>query len=112
MRKEFREIEKKLYNDYIIKFPLEQVKENPKLEEIKISTNMDNKGRGNIYKVDSSKEMREELKKLIVYYMKIFGQTPKIIKVKKSVASWNIRKGMENGVLITLKNSGRLEEWW
>lgn len=111
MKREIRGIEKRLYNDYLIKFPSENLKEKPRLEEIRIATNLNNKGKGNIYKTDSSSEMKEELKKLIFYYIKIFGQTPKIIKVKKSVASWNIRKGMENGVLITLKSSGRMGDW-
>lgn len=111
MKKELLFLEKNLFNDYIIRFPSENHIKNPKLEEITISTNLNNKKRGNIYKVDSSKDIKSDIRILMKYYISIYGQTPKKIKVKKSVASWNIRQGMENGVLVTLRSSGRMGVW-
>lgn len=95
-----------LLQDYITKFPEERVKK-LKIEKIIITSNLNNKKYSNIYKTktNTSNKMNENLLERYYLYKNIFLQTPKIIKANQSVANWNIRKGMENGVLVTIRKS-------
>jgi hypothetical protein len=73
MKRHLRRIEKDLHNDYIIKYPFEKLTNRPKLEKITAATNLNNKSLGNIYKTDKSDEIKDRMRVIYLYYLKIFG---------------------------------------
>jgi hypothetical protein len=73
MKRHLRRIEKDLHNDYIIKYPFEKLTNRPKLEKITPATNLNNKSLGNIYKTDKSDEIKDRMRVIYLYYLKIFG---------------------------------------
>ena len=77
-------------NDYIIKFPKRKVENAPEAEKITIQSN----------KRKTAKVQYTELGKLL---RRISGQTGKLIKAEKSVASFKIMKGDIIGIKTTLR---------
>lgn len=96
-----------MFQDYITKFSQERLEKKPQIKKIIITSNINNKKYKNIYKSKDNK-MEKELLEMYNIFKNIFLQTPKIIKAKKSVSNWNVRSGMENGVMVTI----RKEENW
>ena len=96
-----------MLQDYITKFTTEKLDVKPKIKKIIVRSNLNNKKFTNIYKSKDNKMQKELLERYNIFkYMLL--QTPKIIKAKKSVANWNVRKGMDTGVMVTIRN----EENW
>ena len=123
---------KYLIHDYLNKFSLENPysfsssiysrkgyrrNQIPKLKKFIITSNLDNKSIiqniGSVISSSGGQDINKnsslsiELLKLFILFSRIFGQTPKILKAHKSVASWNVREGMNSGVLITLQSNNK-----
>lgn len=95
-----------LYTDFIAKFPKKTLKKKPKLNNIKITTNLNQKKFSNIFTSSfNSSSISSSLLIRFILFSSIFGQTPQIIKAKYSISNWNIRKGSYNGLLLTLRPS-------
>lgn len=80
--------------DLIIKFPTTRAFNTPKLNKI-------------ILDVSCSSELgldKKHILNLTYFWLYSIGQFPKIKKAKKSVASFKLRQGVENGTTITLRN--------
>jgi len=105
-----------LAQDLIIKYPLENIKDKILQEKdgfiksIQIQSNLDfKKYRGVSYtsKVeeenDNKKLAKIRLLTLFFSLLRITGQLPNWTKTKKSVANFNIRKGMVTGIKINLR---------
>ena len=90
--------------DFYTSFPTQKLTKKPKIEKIIISTNLNNRKFSNIYKSGSS-AMDFHLLERYFLFKQFFLQSPTIIKGTKSVANWNIRKGMDNGILVTIRSS-------
>lgn len=116
-----------LKQDLLIKFPSftknpffkGQLEENRFINKMQLQSNIDFKSfKGVSYNTNNTTESNKNksLRLLMVYYCfnKITGQLPKFIKVKKSVANWNIRSGMETGIKVTLrkKSLNRFYKKW
>jgi hypothetical protein len=86
-----------ILNDYIAKVPFNNPYNKPVLEEIKVIMSNNN--------VIQNPKL---LIPLINTSMSITGQYPSIIKAKKSVASFKLRKGGAVGVLTTLRKQKSL----
>lgn len=96
---------KYLINDFLIKFPSETLKKKPKWQQIIITSNLNHKKFSNVFKNDSISSSTVELLKIYFIFSRIFGQTPFIIHANQSVANWNIGKGMNHGIFISLRNN-------
>tara|TARA_B100000965_G_scaffold406620_1_gene446602 strand:- start:41612 stop:41983 length:372 start_codon:yes stop_codon:yes gene_type:complete len=112
---------KYLIHDYLNKFPLDnpyssrQHGEFPKLKQIIISSSVDYKslkGSKELSMAQFNKNnfiknnpLSNELLKLFILFSRIFGQFPKLVKARKSVANFNLRQGMDLGIFFTLRYS-------
>lgn len=94
-------------SDFLSKFPEDSLVKIPKISHIKITTNLNNKSFSNIYHSSNLSTSPSSLALLqrILFFSSIFGQSPQIIQVSSSIANWNIRKGLDNGLLLTLRPS-------
>lgn len=104
-----------LLHDYLNKFPEDNPYSSskqsrhvyPKLNKIIVTSTYDHKylKRESFLShgaSGSSSAAGSELYKLYILFSRIFHQVPKIIKAQKSVASFNLRKGMNMGVFLSV----------
>jgi ribosomal protein L5 len=94
--------------DFTTKYPTDNINKKPQIKQIIIASNLNNKNFSSIYSnKDFSKvnSMSFHLLERFYLFKNIFNQTPTIIQSNKSIANWNVRKGMDNGVLLTLRKS-------
>jgi hypothetical protein len=80
-----------ILNDYIIKVPYNNPYNKPKLSEVRVIMSNNNIINNN-----------KLLIPLVNTSLSITGQTPSILRAKKSVASFKVRKGSPIGLLTTL----------
>lgn len=100
--------ERLLKNDLLIKdtqILISQLKKIGELKKININTNIDFKSFKRVLQSGNENSQSSHIQVFSAYFslLKMGGQTPKLIKTKKSVANWNIREGMVTGVKLTLR---------
>lgn len=102
-----------LLHDYLNKFPQDSpysssmlhkqsIHVYPKLNKMIVTSNIDHKYLKRDWSQIGTSAAGSELYKLYILFSRIFHQVPKIIKAQKSVASFNLRKGMNMGVFLSV----------